>query len=301
MTGLELKNTLTALGCPDSICDDELYLYLVNTSLRRIYNDVVILERGSVFAHGIKPISYIKEKHHAVGEDITIPVIGKAYSFRVCGDRAEVLIGAGSTTIKHEFTNTPTVYKDFTVNNMTIVSLVGDFDFMIFDFCIYDNIISLDREDIPEGGETTSYDVTRKYKGFSTFMSYPTDASGAIIEDAEAVGNKIKVKSGYRGEIFFTYRKKPIPCEEFGDNYEIDIPNDYEMLLPLLFMAYLYLDLDEDKAEIYMSAYKDMLKTIYASNSYKYQPETETEAPETEVKPSNPSHDSDYSIVDGWT
>ena len=156
-------------GCPSSVTDENLYVYLVNASLNKIYNDVVITDTGSIYAHGITPNSVIEEKHHPPGADITIPIVGKAYSMRVCGERAEILVGAGQQTSKLVLTENPTVLKGFTVNGMAVISLLGDYAYSVFDICCYDQLLSVNVADIPDGSYYTSYDVEKRYPGFSSF------------------------------------------------------------------------------------------------------------------------------------
>ena len=297
MTGTDLHTTLLAMGCPSSVTDENLYVYLVNASLNKIYNDVVITDTGSIYAHGITPNSVIEEKHHPPGADITIPIVGKAYSMRVCGERAEILVGAGQQTSKLVLTENPTVLKGFTVNGMAVISLLGDYAYSVFDICCYDQLLSVNVADIPDGSYYTSYDVESRYPGFSSFASYPTDKNGKIIECAELSGKTIKVASDYKGEIFFTYRKKPIECLELDSFSPIDIPSQYEMLLPILFMAYYYIDVDESKAECYMETYKDMCKTLQKQESYKYLAPGEEPTPDApEPAPSV----AEYKIINGW-
>lgn len=294
MTGKELQTTLLAMGCPSSVADEDLYLYLVNASLHKIYNDVEITAKGSIYAHGILPKARIKERHHPSRADISIPIVGKAYSLRVCGDKANLLIGTGDTTSSVVLTELPTVLKGFAVDGMAIISLVGQYAYSVFDVCTYDDLLSLDVEDIPDGGDYTDYDVTRRYEDFSTFISYPTDRDGAIIEGAEASGNILRLAADYKGEVFFTYRRIPIKTIALDAVSRIDIPQKYEMLLPILFMAYYYIDVDESKAECYMESYKDMLKTLQKPESYKYI------SPEEEPIVENPPMTAEYNITDGW-
>lgn len=294
MTGIELQSTLMALGCPASVAEEDTYLYLVNASLNKIYNDVCITAKGSIYAHGILPKTYIKERYHAPGADISIPIIGQAYSLRICGERADLLVGAGTTTSKLILTENPTVLKGFTVNGMAIITLLGDYSYSAFDVCTYDNLLSLNKEDIPDGGEYTIYNVSKRYSDFSSFASYPVDMDGKLIEVCEASGNTLKVKANYRGEIFFTYRRRATECLELDAASEIVLPSQYEMLLPMLFMAYYYLDTDEDKAESYMQTYKDMLKTLQKQESYKYIP------PEEEPVIEQPPMEAEYTVINGW-
>ncbi len=300
MTGKELHTTLLAMGCPSSVTDEDLYLYLVNASLNKIYNDVVITGNGSIYAHGILPKTKIDEKHHPVGGDITIPIVGKAYSMRICGARADLLVGVGPSTSRVVLTENPTVLKGFTANGMAVISLVGDYAYSVFDICTYDELLSLDVDDIPDGGDYTTYDMNSRYPDFSSFASYPTDKNGNIIEHAEATGRSLKLAADYKGEVFFTYRRKPIETLALDSASDIDIPAEYEMLLPILFMAYYYIDVDESKAECYMQTYKDMCKTLQKQESYKYVAPEEEPLPEEPGEEPKPDAVAEYKIIDGW-
>ena len=72
--------------------------------------------------------------------------------------------------------------------------------------------------------------------------------------------------SYYKGDIIFTYRRRPIPSDPNFD--DIDIPQKYDVLLTPLVLYFYYIELDEDRAESYMQLYKTLLENIvYPTNN----------------------------------
>lgn len=297
MTGIDLQNTLSALGCPESVFEEHLFLYLLNTALRRIYNDVPIISSSSVYAHGILPKSK-KDIHHAAGKDITIPVVGKAYSMRISGSDAVIYVGTGLSTNTFRISKGPRIIKGFTVDNTAVISLCGEYDYTAYDFCIYDELPSTLEEDIPEGTDLTYFSVDLLYPDFFSFTGHPTDTDGNRIEGAVAAEGKIGVAADFKGEIHFNYRKRPIRHLPGELDSDIEVSDDCLELLPLAMLGYLYLDIDEDKAQIYFDSYESLLKSMPKKESFVTavkDPLSDTQNPLPEQ-----SMTGEYIITNGW-
>ena len=94
----------------------------------------------------------------------------------------------------------------------------------------------------------------------------------ATCEAVDRVGRKIpgsSISSGvltvpyeYKGEIIVKYRKRAPRVSINTPDAEFDIPAELEPLVPLLTASYIWLDDDPDKAQYYMSLYRDGMSGV---------------------------------------
>ncbi len=286
MTAKELESTLLTMGCADF--QEEEFTYCVNAALRKLYNDCEIIKNGVIHAHGIIPATVRNEYFHAAGEKKSYPLIGKAFSVRLCGGAPKVMVGTGSGTTTYLLEDGVTVLKGFIDDNAAIISFCGDYNYTAYDICCYTDVVSSQREQIPDGSDYTIYDATNYIDDFRSFESMPTDAFGNPIEDMVAMNNKIKVKTGYAGEIHFKYRAGPCQTVYFNSDTEIYIPKEYEMLLVPLFLAIYFVNIDPDKAKDCMDLYLSLLEGVPKSKEYSYEPTVDS------------AMTAEYLIKDGW-
>jgi hypothetical protein len=166
MTVQELENTLLTLGCTDF--EEEEFTYAVNAALRKLFNDCEIVKKGVIFAHGITPSSVREVVYHAAGEKNSYPLVGKAYSVKLCGGAPKVVVGTGTGSTTHLLSDGVTVLKGFISNNAGIISFCGDYDYTAYDICCYSELISSERNQIPDGSDYTIYDATEYIDDFLT-------------------------------------------------------------------------------------------------------------------------------------
>ena len=292
MTGIELRDTLSALGCPDAIFETDLFTSVVNFALRRIYNDLEFFSIGSFYAHGITPVSR-RNIHHAPGEELTVPVVGKAISMRVSGPFAKIYIATGPSNFSYSIDGYSYVIKELTPSNMAVISLCGDTDYTVYDLCVFDRVFSPRRDEIPDGTDLTSYNILKNHQNFISFAGLPTDAAGNIIEGAMVEGETVSVPADFCGEVYFKYRRRPIAFKTLDEDSQIDLPSNCAELLTLASLAYLYLNIDEDRAQVYDESYRQMMSSLPRCESFIWQPPSPPEAA--------PVLTAEYKILDGWS
>ena len=134
--------------------------------------------------------------------------------------------------------------------------------FDVYNAVTYSEILSSDVADIPDGNGLTEIDVRERIRDFGGFASLVTDSSGAPIRSAILSDGKITLPSDYSGEINLTYRRLPRLPTLTEPDAQIDVPREYEPLLPLLTAFYVLLDDEDEKAEIYKKAYTEALGCI---------------------------------------
>ena len=67
---------------------------------------------------------------------------------------------------------------------------------------------------------------------------------------------------GYIGEAVIRYRRSAPEVSINAPDRELDIPGELETLVPLLAAAYVWLDDDADKAQYYMSLYREGMSAV---------------------------------------
>jgi hypothetical protein len=286
MTVQELENTLLTLGCTDF--EEEEFTYAVNAALRKLFNDCEIIKKGVIFAHGITPSSVREVVYHAAGEKNSYPLVGKAYSVKLCGGAPKIVVGSGTGSTTHLLSDGVTVLKGFLSNNAGIISFCGNYDYTAYDICCYSELISSERNQIPDGSDYTIYDATEYIDDFRSFESTPVDAFGNPIEDMVVMNSEITVKTGYKGEIHFKYRAGPSQNLYFNSDAEIYVPQEYEMLLVPLFMSIYLVNIDADRAKECKELYLSLLDGVPRYKDF------------SNAQGANNSTTAEYLIKDGW-
>ena len=95
----------------------------------------------------------------------------------------------------------------------------------------------------------------------------PKNELGRDIAGASVHANTLSVPSDYCGRIRVKYRKSIPDINPDEPDSPIDLPEEYHSLLPLLTASYVWLDDDADKAQYYMSLYREGMSAlkIYAN------------------------------------
>lgn len=263
MTLSELKNEVISLGFDDIIEREDLFITSANRALRTIYNERVITKTVKLFAQGQKPKTRTKEIRHIGGEDVTLPLVGRAYSMRVAGEGIAV-IHDGSEEKRIEFSSSSEPIRGFIKTGGRIV-FSGEYSYTVYDFLTFSEVFSNDIKDIPDGSNIRVFDISAMFGDFLSFISLPVDKHGKCIPNCTLSDGKLQVESSYRGEISLTYRRLPrVIFADFPDE-RIDIPEEFSPLLSLLTSSYVWLDDDEEKAKYYRYLYLDMLACLKSS------------------------------------
>lgn len=260
----ELKNDVISLGFDDMLEREDLFITSANRALRTIYSERVISKTVKLFAHGQTASTRIKELRHIGGEDVTLPLVGRAYSMRVCGE-GKITVYDGKNKKIIEFNSENEVINGLLTSGGSIL-FSGDYSYTVYNLVTFDEVFSSNTADIPDGSPRRVYDIRAMFGDFLSFMSLPRDGRGQLIDDCSLCDGKLELDSSYRGEIILTYRRLPMTIVADLPDVVIDIPEEFAPLLSLLTASYVWLDDDEEKAKYYRELYSDMLKNIKASS-----------------------------------
>ena len=250
----KLKEEIGLLGC-DLVENQDLLITSVNRALRDLYNSRTILKTVTLAAAGLQPVLYYKEISLPAGKTIEIPINGRAYSMKAHGILTYLVRdGSDSNAYSVKSPYEATAVKGF-MNFGGSIKIWGDFAINIYDFAVYDRVYTGEREDIPLYGPTITFDLRKMYGDFMSFISPATDRDGRVIENCKLYDGRLEIDSAYKGGVTLTYRRLPrsvtIYDLDAGEDFEVDIPEEYTHLFPLLVTSCLWLEEDEAKSKYY--------------------------------------------------
>ena len=110
-------------------------------------------------------------------------------------------------------------------------------------------------------------EILKIKKDFHSFTSLPTNEFEKEITGALLSGSKMLIPWGYRGQINLTYKAAAPEVSIDKADEEIPVPKETEHLIALLSAAYYWVDDSPDKAEYYLSLYKDALRFLKQCNT----------------------------------
>lgn len=97
-----------------------------------------------------------------------------------------------------------------------------------------------------------------------------TDGDGNAVPASEVVGKTLLLPPGFRTDLVIRYVRNPRLPDGNTPDEVLDVPREAEALVALLAASYLWLDSDPDKAQYYMSLYRDGLARLqlHAAHSH---------------------------------
>lgn len=258
----------------ETIENASILLNASNRALRDIYHSIKVVKTERVAARGMRPITYFREVNCHNGQEITLPANGLAYSMRIHGSgRVMITDGEDSKVIRVDSPYGTQVLKGRIYRGTGSITFWGSFSFYIYDYAIYDDLISEKEEEVPECGPTVVFDIRELFGDFMSFISPALDREGKPIKNCRLHDGKLEVDAEYKGEIMITYRR--LPRQIVGSEGEaIDLPEEYSNLLSLLAAHYALINSNEPKAKYFKSLYDDgielVTKSSYDDLEYKY-------------------------------
>ena len=278
MTLTELHSETRALAFDDYLELDERFLASANRALRAVYNSRKITAEKKFYVRADLPKTKASEIRHKGGGEESLPLSGKAFSMRLYGS-GRITIQEKGRSYQKDFCCEGDYYKGFLESDATAY-LSGPTSFCVCNLVTFDELFSENVNDIPSGDGFSVIDLRKELADFLALESMPTDANGNTLESAIVFDGKIKLPASFSGEVSVIYRKRPTPLSLDTPDVRVDVPAEYEPLLPLGCASYLLLDDAPDKAELYREEYEKMLGAI--DHSFKY------------------SLESKYLDTDGW-
>ena len=243
------------MGFEGELSSDTHFLTVANRALKFIHASLPHTKTARLIATPRELGTYIPYYSHAPGKEDSFTLCGNALSFKASGNghyRIEDADGSFEGSFRGGFSTV----KVF-VGDGAKLTFFGDFTFTVTDIAVYIGLLTDSTEQIPLFLCYQSYSIKSFAPDFLEVVKPPESISGSRIEGARVSEGTLYLPSEYSGEVIFYYRSKPISITENDPGAEVDIPGECEHLLPLLASAYLWLDDEEEKAQYYMSLYKE--------------------------------------------
>ena len=259
MTLSDLRLEVSALGFDTASEGDAVLIAAANRAHREIFSDIRPLGKFTFYARKTEPSSLTDELSFRGGEEISLPLSGRAFSMHVSGKgRYSVRDSLGSQS--EDFDTHGALVRGFINGNATL-TLSGSYSFKVTRLATYSEVYSAELSDIPDGTAQKVYDLRRMIPDYSSFSSLPTDADGNEISSAELSDGTLTLPKDYSGTVRVRYVRLPKRIASEGDT-EIDIPEEYSHLLPLLTASYVWLDREPEWAAHYRELYRYSIDRI---------------------------------------
>ena len=253
MTVKELCEAVAHLGFESEISDTRTLLSAANRALGLIFIDRPVPGRIRLDVISPKPVYTKWEIQHEGGESESFPLSGRAYTFRLSGRGSYTVWDGESPTKKDFFGDSIIVRGRLKIGGR--VDFEGEFPYTVRALACYLAHFDSDSE-VPELSETREIDLTSLVTDYMSPYTPPTDLRGNPITSATIINGVLSLPMSFSGEVNLTYRKRAPRLDGDGDS-EIPLPSDVEPLLPIATAAFLWLDDEPDRAEYYMSLYRE--------------------------------------------
>lgn len=269
MTLKEMLEEVEIFGSGDVIDDRDLIISLANRALREIHCLLPLTKSLTINLRGQSPTVYYGEIKSPKAGKIILPLSGKAYSFRLCGKGYYSIEEGGSAAVTQFDTGNDTVLLRGFIAKGGAISFWSGFSFVIYDYCLFDDIYSANVSDIPDGSPVKRYDIRELCGDFLAFSSPPKDRYGNIIENCRLYDSFLEISSSFSDEITLVYYRLPKAIMGYEQDVEgievIDLPEEYKYLLFYLIWHLYWLTINETKAQIYKQRF-DALVSQHKEN-----------------------------------
>ena len=267
MTYKDLCADITALGFETEIESEERVLNAVRRALMTIFTERPLYKKLTFFKPKLSPLLRIESITHHGGEECEVKFNGaRAYSFKTDGV-GRCILKDGSVESVIEFSKTNELHRGFLHGSGTF-TFVGEYSYTVYEIRVFSEIYSDDPDKIPSGFGDTEYDMMSFCDDFLAFASLPTDEYGRVISGSSLSGGIMSIPESYSGKINLTYKRAPQRLTGNLDE-EIILPYGCEHLPALLASSYIWLDDDADKAQYYMSLYREGISAVKYYNREK--------------------------------
>ena len=258
MTLNDLKDEISALGFESEISADKNFIIAVRRALRTIYTERSVYKTLTLEHYPTEPSLIFELLRHNPEKREEYLLKGEAYSFKTSG-RGAFSITEGGKKTEHKFDTPTAVWRGF-ISSEAKIEFYGESRFAVISLATFSALSTLREEEIPLYSHPYEYRMKSLAPDFHSFSSLPLDAEEKEISGAHLLDEKLILPSGFSGRVNLTYKAAAphVSLDNLGE--ELSLPSEIEHLVALLAAAYYWLDDDADKAEFYLSLYKDALR-----------------------------------------
>lgn len=281
MTVSQLYSSVARLGFETSLEDNDLFFQAANRAILQV-NAIRPIQGIYVINH--KPLdNLIRNASFSPVEvegELCFEATGaKAYYFEADGEGIAHIEAfdeisrtwgtAGSVEFSANRTFVP--YKGMIekggefIQGRVRLRFTGYYLYSVRNVALYRNLYSADADRIPAYEAFTRYDISALVTDFATLASPPIreDSEHSLLNQDYEVENDRVILLPYhaRGLYKIAYKRKPAVLEYTDDPLEdqtkVDLDEELCALLPMLVAAYVWTDDEPEKAQYYLTLYRE--------------------------------------------
>lgn len=259
MTLQDIKNEIAALGFENDLSIDGAFIFSLRRALMTAYSERGIHKNLRIYQRTPTPDFHVEQTFHSAKETLRFDFDGGAYLFHTVGvGTYTVTDKSGSKTV--DFYSDKATHKGF-INEKGSISFTGDFCYTVYDLCHFKEILSDDEGDIFYA-RCKEYDLRDYAPDFLGICDDVRGADGSVIDGASVCAGILSVPYRYNGEIIIKYRCAPPEVSADSIDSHLDIDPEIAHLIPLLASSYIWLDDDAEKAQYYMTLYRNGMASL---------------------------------------
>ena len=276
---MNLINFTEAVGniSGDKANNRTLLISSLNMALTELHLRIPIIKRVKCNIKSMVPTLYYPQIDCNDGRPITLPLQGKTYSMRLLG-RGNYCIRDGESVTAAQFNAgiDGQILRGFIYSGGTI-ELWGGIAFSVCNFAVYNQVSSVEEEDIPIFSPTRKLNLRNNFNDFLAFASPVTDANGKVIKNCLLSNGEMEIDSTYNGEVIISYRCTH-PSISFLDPQNdmlktIEVPREYENLLLYLTAHFYWSSESESMSKFFRERFDDLVALVdktYRCIDYSY-------------------------------
>lgn len=289
MTIQALYDSVAQLGFETSLESDERFFYAANRAILQVnrirpaiatYNLNHFPLDNLIKGNNFEPICKAEEELVFVAEK------AKSYYFECNGNGMAIIEKSidgstwstiGSVTLSSQ-NNRFVEYKGFvldggnTVNTWVRLRFIGEYLYYVKNVALYNALLSDNAKDIHAYAEYIPYDFAIHTDDFMSFVAPPiTDAqrNNAFVlnRDYFVEGeSKLLIPASAKGVYTVCYNRKPKEITSLGmmNDEAVDLDEELCAILPNLVASYIWVEDEPEKANYYLSLYREQVAEITA-------------------------------------
>lgn len=259
MTLNDLKEEVASLGFETELENSEGFTFALKRALRSLYAEYDVIGNERFYIERKNP-SFHVERLEISSLNTEIELSGLCYSFTTVGTGSYTIRTAATSKTK-SFNRDGEVHRGFIEGGHCVISFCTNYSATVYDLAVFEKSYGPALSDVPVYSQLTEYDLKEKIPKISSLLCPPKDDSGNIIAGISVSGTKLFIPRGFSGAVNVRY-KRAAPDLPTLQSSEIDMPSECEHLLALLVAFYVWLDDDPEKANIYMSLFREGLMAL---------------------------------------